>query len=230
MRVFAIGDIHGCATALNTLLKAIRLGPCDRIVTLGDYINKGPDSRGVLERLIELQRSGQLVALRGNHEMKLLRALEQQQPVVEGTTLVDLHTLNSYGSAGQTATIGEIPKTHQEFLQHHCCDWWETHNHLFVHATIEPEKPLPEQDERVLRWTKFNFPAPHISGKVMVCGHTPQLNGEPLNIGHAICLDTFAHGGGWLSCLEVNSGQLWQANQRRELRRSHIYHYRKCPA
>ncbi|PSN20651.1 serine/threonine protein phosphatase [filamentous cyanobacterium CCP5] len=222
MQVFAIGDIHGCATALDTLLTAIPFQPGDRIVALGDYINKGPDSRRVLDRLIGLQRADQLVALRGNHEIKMLRAIDHQRPIVDGSTLVDFCTLASYGHSGRVGSLADIPKAHQDFIETHCHDWWEIEGFLFVHATVEPQKPLNDQSEQVLRWTKFNYPEPHISGKVIVCGHTPQMGGWPLNIGHAICLDTYAHGGGWLSCLEVNSGWLWQANQRRELRKSRI--------
>lgn len=225
MQIFAIGDIHGCATALDTLLTAIPLRPGDRVVALGDYINKGPDSRSVLDRLIGLQDSGQLIALRGNHEIKLLRALTQQRSIIDGTTLVDFQTLSSYGLKGRKGSLSDIPQTHQRFVRHQCYDWWETDNCLFVHANLDPYKSLAEQSEEMLRWTKFDYPAPHISGKVMICGHTPQMRGLPLNIGHAICLDTFAHGGGWLSCLEVHSGQLWQANQRRELRKSRIQDY-----
>lgn len=227
MQVFAIGDIHGCATALDTLLTAIPLRSGDRIVALGDYINKGPDSRAVLDRLVELHRTQQLIALRGNHEIKLLRALEHQQSIINGTTLVDFLTLLSYGANGQAASLADIPPAHREFVQYQCQDWWETENYMFVHATIDPFKSIAAQSEETLRWTKFDHPAPHISGKVLVCGHTPQMRGFPLNIGHAICLDTFAHGGGWLSCLEVNTGQLWQTNQRRELRKSRIQDYLK---
>lgn len=230
MQVFAIGDIHGCATALDTLLKAIRVNPCDRIVTLGDYINKGPDSCGVLEQLIQLQHSGQLVALRGNHETKLVRALEHGYPIVDGATLVDIATLNSYGADGQRGTLADIPVAHRQFVHRYCHDWWEIEDYLFVHATLDPQKPASEQSRQTLQWTKFDYPEPHISGKTLICGHTPQMAGVPLNIGHAICLDTWAHGGGWLSCLEVHSGYLWQANQRRELRRSRIGDYLECPA
>ena len=73
-RTIAIGDIHGCSAALDALLKTIRPRPEDRIVTLGDYINRGPDSRGVIERLIELKDRCRLVPLLGNHDQMLLEA------------------------------------------------------------------------------------------------------------------------------------------------------------
>jgi len=72
MRILAIGDIHGCTTAFDTLLAAVNLQPSDRLITLGDYIDRGPDSKVVIERLIALHDTGQLVALRGNHEQMIL--------------------------------------------------------------------------------------------------------------------------------------------------------------
>ena len=69
-------------------------------------------------------------------------------------------------------------------------------------------------------WESFNDPPPHESGKVMVCGHTSQKSGVPRNIGHAVCIDTWACGRGWLTCLDVGSGRYWQANQRGETRAS----------
>ena len=61
----------------------------------------------------------------------------------------------------------------------------------------------------MLYWEPFHHPAPHASGKVMVCGHTPQKSGWPKNLGHAVCLDTWAYGRGWLSCLDVTNSRLW---------------------
>lgn len=222
-----MGDIHGCATALETILEQIRLQPGDLLVTLGDYINKGPDSRQVLERLMQLHRKGLLMPLRGNHEVKLILAAEKKQAHLNDTILVDERTLVSYSENDTPIEVAAIPDTHIAFLKYHCRDWWQSPGHCFVHATVEPQKPLPEQAQQVLLWRKFDYPAPHISGKVLVCGHTPQYEGLPLNIGHAICLDTWACGNGWLSCLEVNSGQLWQANQQKQLRIAHIEDFRE---
>ena len=79
-RTIAIGDIHGCSAALDALLDAIRPRPEDTIVTLGDYINRGPDTRGVLDRLIDLGRRCRLVPLLGNHEQMLLEARSGLHP------------------------------------------------------------------------------------------------------------------------------------------------------
>jgi serine/threonine protein phosphatase 1 len=124
-------------------------------------------------------------------------------------------TLSSYNAR----EVGEIPPAHWKFIEETCVDWWEARTHFFVHANAYPDFPLEEQPEYMLFWQKFNRPAPHVSGKVMVCGHTSQKSGLPINIGHAVCLDTRAAKGGWLSCLDTGSGRLWQANQRGEVRK-----------
>lgn len=79
MRTFAIGDIHGCLTALDTLLLNIQLEPDDVLVTLGDYINRGPNSAGVLDRLLQIYLGGQLIPLLGNHEQMLLDRASRSQ-------------------------------------------------------------------------------------------------------------------------------------------------------
>ena len=68
-------------------------------------------------------------------------------------------------------------------------------------------------------WEQFKDPEPHESGKIMVCGHTAQKSGRPCSVGHAVCIDTWAHGRGWLTCLDVGSGMYWQANQQGETRK-----------
>jgi serine/threonine protein phosphatase 1 len=79
MRILAIGDIHGCTIAFDTLLANLQLQPSDLIITLGDYVNHGPDSKGIINRLIALHDTGQLVALRGNHELAMLAAQLSEQ-------------------------------------------------------------------------------------------------------------------------------------------------------
>ena len=68
MRLLTIGDIHGCTTAFDSLIAAVKPQPEDQLITLGDYVDHGPDSKGASDLLIELHKTGRLVALRGNHE------------------------------------------------------------------------------------------------------------------------------------------------------------------
>jgi serine/threonine protein phosphatase 1 len=111
-----------------------------------------------------------------------------------------------------------ITADYWRFIEESCCDWCDTPTHFFVHAGADPSTPLAEQSEYSLFWEKFNDPPPHVSGKIMICGHTAQKTGLPRNIGHAVCIDTWVYGAGWLTCLEPATGRYWQANQRGETR------------
>ena len=79
MRYLAVGDIHGCFKALETLAAFVPFSTDDLIITLGDYVDRGPDSRAVLDWVIARQQAGKLVALRGNHELMMLEARENIQ-------------------------------------------------------------------------------------------------------------------------------------------------------
>src|SRR5581483_10963025 len=132
----AIGDVHGCLAALNTLIDAIDPGPDDTLVTLGDYIDRGPQSRGVLDRLIALAGRCRLVPLLGNHEEALLDALRDITALRRWLTLGGADTLRSYGwvSGGPRRALADwIPQKHREFLAG-CRPYYETATHLFVHA------------------------------------------------------------------------------------------------
>jgi serine/threonine protein phosphatase 1 len=91
--------------------------------------------------------------------------------------------------------------------------------HIFVHAYYEPDRPLREQPGGGLRWSSLPpVPARHCSGKVAIVGHTPQKSGEVLDLGYLKDIDTFCHGGGWLTALEIRTGKVWQANLAGEMR------------
>jgi serine/threonine protein phosphatase 1 len=226
MQVIAIGDIHGCSIAFDALLEVIELQQSGLIVTLGDYVNHGPDSKGVLDRLIALYQTGRLVPLRGNHELKMLEAASLTNGEADCGLLLDRKMLDSYGQNGQIGQLKDIPVEHWNFVRDCCVDWWETTHHLFVHATVDPNKPLPEQTQEKLFWQKFDYPAPHVSGKTLVCGHSSQKSGNPINIGHAICIDTWVYGEGWLTGLDIDSGRIWQANQKGQVRSAWIDEFR----
>lgn len=223
MRILAIGDIHGCSTAFDALVAAVNLQPNDHIITLGDYVDHGPDSKGVIERLITLHNTGQLVALRGNHEQIMLSTRASCNKEKQWIYCGGDKTLASYSRSGDNLTLADVPDNHWYFLENVCVNWYETDTHFFVHANADPNLPLSEQPDYVLFWEPFDHPVEHYSGKVMVCGHSCQKNGMPLNLGHAICIDTWVYTQeGWLTCLDVTSGQLWQANQAGDVRQSWI--------
>ena len=220
MRTLAIGDIHGCSRALDALLAAVKPQPDNLLVTLGDYVDRGPDSRGVLDRLIALHARGNLVPLRGNHEIMMLATRERPWDIGFWLACGGKQALASYAPApGVPATLDDVPADHWKFMEEACLDWYETDTHLFAHACVDPELAMEDQPTDMLHWQPVSDWTPrHRSGKVLVCGHTSQKSGEVLHLGHLICLDTYAHGGGWLTCLDVGSGRVWQANQRGEVR------------
>jgi len=201
-RIIAIGDIHGCPLALSTLIEAIRAEAEDIIVTLGDYINRGKDSPGVLNQLIALSQQCELVPLMGNHEEMLLSALRFSL------------------EAGCIADEKEsVPGHHLAFLRN-CRNFYETDSHIFVHANYLPHLPLEQQPRRSLRWEFLDssLVQPHFSGKTAIVGHTSQKSGEILDLGFIKCIDTNCCGGGWLTALEPTTGQIWQADERGKLR------------
>jgi serine/threonine protein phosphatase 1 len=220
MRILAIGDVHGCSRALDALLAVVQPAPQDLLVTLGDYVDRGPDSRGVLDRLLRLRGTHKLIALLGNHDQMMLEARDQVRDREDWLGVGGDATLASYALPGAaTGTLDNVPAAHWHFLENHCRDWFETERHFFVHASVYPDLPLDEQPTYLLRWEKVSADSrPHESGKVMVCGHARQRSGVPLELGHAVCIDTWPDGTGWLTCLEVESGKVWQANQRGEHR------------
>jgi serine/threonine protein phosphatase 1 len=226
MQIIAIGDIHGCSIAFDALLEVMDLEQSGLIVTLGDYVNHGPDSKGILDRLIALYQTGRLVPLRGNHELKMLEAASLTNWEADCGLLLDREMLTSYGQNGQIGQLKDIPNEHWNFVRDCCVDWWETPHHLFVHAMVDPCKPLSEQTQEKLFWQKFDYPAPHVSGKTLICGHSSQKNGKPINIGHAICIDTWVYGEGWLTGLDIDSGRMWQANQKGQVRSAWIDEFR----
>jgi hypothetical protein len=104
-----------------------------------------------------------------------------------------------------------IPDEHRRFLRG-CLDYHETDTHIFAHAGYDPDLPMVEQTGAALRWEslRYSAPGPHASGKTVIVGHTAQKGGEVLDLGHLICIDTYCHGGGWLTALYVNTGDVWR--------------------
>jgi len=214
MRLLAIGDVHGCSAALDRLLESLRLQAGDTLIFLGDYVDRGPDSAGVLDRLsaLEAREDIELVALLGNHDQMMLEARAgKAQDWLHG---YGVPTLASY--PGQN--LEAVPESHWEFLAR-CREFYETPGHIFVHANLHADQAPEEADAYVLRWEKLresNSQA-HSSGKTLICGHASQKNGGVLDLGHAICIDTYAYGGQWLTCLDVTTRQIWRASQNGEV-------------
>jgi serine/threonine protein phosphatase 1 len=212
MRTLVVGDIHGCSAALDALLAAVRPTPADLLVFLGDYVDRGPDSKGVIDRLIALKHSHRVVCLRGNHELMMTDARRDKGELKNWLSVGGVQTMNSYAASGWRASFDDVPAEHWEFLEEGLFDFFETDTHIFVHANLDPELPLDEQTDLMLFWEFVDWPVRHVSGKVMVCGHSSQQSGLPRAWPTTYCLDTGAYAGGWLTCLDVGSQTYWQAN------------------
>ncbi len=216
-RTIAIGDVHGCLAALNAVLAAAAPRPDDTLVFLGDYVDRGPDSRGTIERLLELERQFHLACLLGNHDEMMLNICDGRQELyVDWLLFGGSATLESYG----TMQPDDVPPEHIAFLRS-CRLYHETDGHFFVHANYRAELPLCNQPRETLLWESLRErePGPHCSGNVAIVGHTSQKTGEVLDLGYLKCIDTRCYGEGWLTALDVDSGQLWQANKQGEMRR-----------
>jgi serine/threonine protein phosphatase 1 len=215
-RIVAIADVHGCSQALAAVMAAVDPRPGDTVVALGDFVDRGPDSRGVLEQFINLATRCKLVPILGNHDEMLLNIASGHQYLLDDWL--------AFGGDATLASYGcrlpqEIPPWHLDFLRE-CRSWHETKGHFFVHASYDAGRPLKKQSSDLLRWESIRdrLPGPHRSRKVAIVGHTSQKNGEILDLGYLKCVDTYVYGDGWLTALEVNTGQVWQADKEGRMR------------
>ena len=214
-RVIAIGDIHGCSAALRALIAKIEPGPDDTLIPLGDCVDRGPDSRGVIDELLALRERCRLMPILGNHEEMMLNFLEGRPQPDNWLLCGGDATLQSYGGEVK----GHIPIEHVDYMRT-WQNYFETSTHFFAHAAYHPEQPLAEQRWQNWRWHTLRdmVPGPHQSGRVAVVGHTSQKDGEILDAGHLVCIDTYCWGGGWLTALDVTTGQIWQADREGRVR------------
>ena len=220
-RLFAIGDIHGCATAMKALIEAIDPRPDDTIVVLGDVIDWGPDSRGCVQQLIDLSGRCQFILVCGNHEEMLFAALESQSELRYWLNFGGDETLKSYPYRGGDEIID---REHVRFLKIQARDYYETDEFIFVHASYDPNKPMSQQSNTTLQWEHVHPEnmGPHFSGKPVIAGHTPHTSGEPLDLGFLRLIDTDASRGGWLTALKLRSGEVVQAHESGEVRKARL--------
>lgn len=206
-RSLIFGDIHGCDIALETILEHAAVTADDTMVFLGDAVDRGPDSRRVLDLIVKLQHVCRVVFVLGNHEEMLLDVLDggdARRWLRHGGSA----TLKSYGG-----TLAQFPKDHQDLLAN-AVPYWQDHANICVHANIEPGIELSQQQPDWLRWQSLTgMEFPHPSGRRVICGHTGIPGGLP-KVGEGwVCLDTLAYKGGYLTCLDAESGEFFQSQQ-----------------
>ncbi len=222
MSIYAIGDIHGCRVALEHLVHNVPLTAEDVLVLLGDYVDRGPDSKGVLDWILEYEGPAKLVVLRGNHEVMMLDARDNTEKFFSWQHFGGEETLLSYNFSDGSDWTTSIPQTHWELLEN-TLPYFESDDQIFVHAGVKPKRALEDQDDRTLYWRKAAKPRPYSKEHVVICGHTTQYDGEPKYLGHTVFIDTYAYGEQWLTCLNTESLEYWQANQLGEVRSDSLH-------
>jgi diadenosine tetraphosphatase ApaH/serine/threonine PP2A family protein phosphatase len=205
---YAVGDVHGCLDKLKSLIEACREHAGDdafQLVFLGDYIDRGPDSAGVLRFMMRLQSEleERLIALKGNHEAWALESATRKNPASAWLRNGGAATLDSYG----IESASEMPRAHLDWLESLQLTY-DDGRRFFVHAGIDPDKPLDDQDEFDLLWIREPFLTDHREhGRLIVHGHTPLANGMPELCGNRLNLDTAAVFGGPLTAAVFNEEQ-----------------------
>ncbi len=214
-RTIAIGDVHGCLAALDAVITAVRLTPDDTLVVLGDCVDRGPSSCQVIERLLQLSTEFNVVPILGNHEEMMLAAAQQTTAGIDWIGCGGRETLESYG----VDKPSELPPLHLRYLSE-WHDYYETDSHFFAHGNYDSSLALDDQPWDELRWRplRWHLPGRHISGKRAVLGHSSQKNGEVLKLKQLVCIDTYCHGGGWLTAFCPKTDELWQASAAGEIR------------
>jgi serine/threonine protein phosphatase 1 len=224
VRIYAMSDIHGCADLLSQMFTVIdadleRSRPKHPIQAfLGDYVDRGRDSRHTLDLLIERSRKHQCVFLKGNHEAYLLEVLRDPSKLQDWRQFGGLQTLMSYGlrpslnpgAAERVELIHRLtaamPKSHLQFLQHlkpkfSCGDFF------FVHAGVRPGIPLANQQEADLLWIRDEFlQSEEDFGKYIVHGHTPVR--QPDIRHNRVNIDTGAYATGNLTLLSIEGSRM----------------------
>lgn len=222
--LYAIGDIHGEREMLEELLAVLPLRDDDRLVFMGDYVDRGPDSAGVVDRLIALSKERDCIFLIGNHESMFLDFLGWSDPncfagdafLMNGgdRTLVSYN----YFDSELEPTEFELPKSHTKFYRNLRLHYREG-DYLFVHAGLgrsaldsgDIDYALRKADPEDLLWNRTTADMPHKLGVTIVYGHTPANDLEvrwnsPFSIG----IDTGAVYGGKLTAIRLPDEQLFQ--------------------
>jgi serine/threonine protein phosphatase 1 len=201
-KTFVVGDIHGCLGMLERLLNMIPWEPSrDRLIFIGDYIDRGEDPRGVVEYMVTLKKaSPNVLCLIGNHEQMLfdyLSGTDTETYILNGGSA----TLMSYDRARKSKDEPLIPSAHLEFFST-LLPMVELDNYYVVHAGFRPHVPIERQDLSDMIWIRNEFLLSNYDfGKVVIFGHTPFNN--PVVMNNKIGIDTGAVYGNRLTCLEL---------------------------
>jgi len=223
IRLYVIGDIHGRSDLLDRIIDEIYrdIEGCGGreclTITLGDYVDRGPDSRGVLDRLSQNPFPTRYVALRGNHEALLEAFLQRPSVLDHWRHLGGLETLHSYGIAVNELMRGKgyeeaalalsaaVPEKHLAFLRS-LKNSVTIGEYFLCHAGVRPGIPLDRQNIDDLLWIREEFLNSDLAhGKMLIHGHTP--NEWPEVKPNRVNIDTGAFATGRLTCLVIDGGR-----------------------
>nr|WP_269448152.1 metallophosphoesterase family protein [Lentibacillus sp. JNUCC-1] len=209
----AISDIHGALDMFEVLLEKVSYDPAqDQLILLGDYVDRGPNACGVINKVMSLKEEGAIV-LRGNHDDMLVTTVEEEPGAWERWSRNGAkETLLSYEPDMDQLHLpdSELFKKHVAFLKQ-LDYYYETDTHIFVHAGVVPGLPLEETDPFDLVWIRESFFQKYKGDKIVVFGHTPtpilhqKQNRYDVFVGenNIVGIDGGAVYGGQLNCLEL---------------------------
>ncbi|KFN03381.1 serine/threonine protein phosphatase [Bacillus clarus] len=228
-RILVISDIHGEIEKFEQLLKEARYDmKQDQLILLGDYVDRGPNACAVIEKVKELKEEGALV-LKGNHEDMMIKALTTDEEHSWNHWVKRNggdKTLYSYGFVEEDIAVNEeafqkpilqslLLEEHLKFIQE-LDHYIETEDYIFVHAGVEPTKPVSESEPYTLMWIRNEFHSRYNGEKVVIFGHTETktLHGNDncdvyFGGNRIIGIDGGAVYGGQLNCLELPSEQVY---------------------
>ncbi|MBW1674898.1 MAG: serine/threonine protein phosphatase [Deltaproteobacteria bacterium] len=201
-KIFVIGDIHGCLEMLKRLIDKIEWNPAnDRLIFIGDYIDRGENSKGVIDFILKLKEDSTLIqCLIGNHEqmfLDYLSGVDSQSSLLNG----GLPTLRSYEEMRRSQDDPLIPPSHLDFFSS-LLTMIELEHYYIVHAGFHPNIGIEHQSLNDMIWIREEFIySDYDFGKVVIFGHTPFNN--PLVMKNKIGIDTGAVFGNYLTCLEL---------------------------
>lgn len=221
-RTLVVSDIHGELYLFEELLNEVNYNhESDQLILLGDYIDRGPMSKDVLNRVIELKKSGAIV-LRGNHDDMMIKAAYGELEVRDRWERSGgITTLKSYDQSIQTMTIpnSQIFNEHVEFLKG-LDYYYESDDYIFVHAGIQPDTLLHKTDPNMFMWIREEFYQKYEADKNVVFGHTPTSiiqgkgkHGVYFGENNIIGIDGAAAYGGKLNCLELPSKRTYYTSK-----------------
>ncbi len=209
-KLFVIGDVHGCAAELRTLLRKLPLDQDSTLIFLGDYVDRGPDAKGVIDTILALRQIYNVIPLKGNHEWLFAQYLARPNDANATSNFVLNGGSNTLASYSDDGTTYSVPVAHLEFLAALPL-YYSTDTHFFVHAGIPPDFDFSEnisaKTAHQLLWIRSVFLESKVKWpKMVVHGHTPVEKAEfhP----NRINLDTGCVFGRQLTAMNMATGEL----------------------